>query len=75
MSMFGSVHGPSAKPKLTIPNKNVNHMPGVRQFDLLLLTLVRTVFSTWKLLHEVSRKDQPIKIAECMRCNAWPHGP
>ena len=51
MSMFGSVHGPSAKPKLTIPNKDVNHMPGVRQFDLLLLTLVRTVFSTWKLLH------------------------
>ncbi len=51
MSMLGSVHGPSAKPKPTIPNKKVNHMPGVRQFDLPFLTPVRTVFSTWEFPH------------------------
>ena len=51
MSMFGSVHGPSAKPKLTMPNKKVNHMPGVRQLDLPFLTPVRTVFSTWEFPH------------------------
>jgi hypothetical protein len=46
MSLSGSVHGPSAKPKLAIPNKNVKYMPETCQFGHPLLTPVRTVFSS-----------------------------
>jgi len=61
-SVFESVHGPSAKPKLTMPNKYVNHMPGTCQCDHpLLITGTHYVFDSdvraLNVQEELTRED------------------
>lgn len=71
VSVFESVHGPSAKPKPTIPSKYASHIPGTSQCDHSLLTTgTHYVFDSGvpalNVQEGLTREDYRMYARQCM---------